>query len=98
MNFAEKYNKVITGLVAGFVFPFVVGLITFIFTHKNNSLSVYLSEVVDSHIVTHAITLCVFPNILIFLLFNRYDMLDASKGILAITIAWALVVFGVKFL
>jgi len=41
--------------------------------------------------------MCVFPNVLIFLLFNRFDMLRASRGVLGITMAWAIVVFIVKF-
>ena len=98
MTSSEKYDKVLTGLISGFFLPFIVGLIIFIFTHHNRSIHVYLSEIAGSNIITHAITLCVFPNILIFLLFNRFDMLNASKGVLAITIAWAILVFGVKFL
>jgi len=98
MTTSEKYNKVLTGLISGFVLPLVIGFIIFMITHSHKSLSYYLSEIAESHIITHAITLCVFPNIFIFLLFNRFDMLNASKGVLAITIVWALIVFGVKFL
>jgi hypothetical protein len=39
----------------------------------------------------------VFPNIIIFLIFNRLDMLRAARGVLAVTIIWAVIVFGVKF-
>jgi hypothetical protein len=98
MTTSEKYNKVLTGLISGFVLPIVIGFIIFLVTHNHKSLSYYLSEIAESHIITHAITLCVFPNIIIFLIFNRFDMLNASKGVLAITIVWALTVFGVKFL
>jgi len=98
MTTAEKYDKVVMGLISGVVLPFVVGIIIFLFTHGHKTLSLYLSEIALSNIITHAITLCVFPNVVIFLIFNRFDMLRASKGVLAITIAWALIVFGVKFL
>ena len=98
MTTSEKYNKVIIGLISGFILPLIVGLIIFLFTSGHMTLNNYLIHIKDSHIVTHAITLCVFPNILIFLLFNRFDMLHSSKGVLAITIVWALIVFAVKFL
>jgi hypothetical protein len=98
MTMPEKYDRVLTGLISGFVLPFIVGLIIFAFTHGHLTIHDYLIHIKESHIVTHAITLCVFANILIFLLFNRFDMLRASKGVLAITIVWALVVFGVKFM
>ncbi|MCX6327396.1 MAG: hypothetical protein NT144_12215 [Bacteroidia bacterium] len=98
MTFSEKYDKVLTGLISGLVFPFIIGLIIYIFSSGTNSLHSYLARIVESNIITQSITLCVFPNIFIFLIFNRFDMLRASRGVLAITIFWAVIVFGVKFL
>lgn len=98
MRFYEKYDKVLTGLISGLVFPFIIGIIIYIFSSDHQSLHSYLSRIADSDIVTHSITLCVFPNIIIFLIFNRFDMLKANRGVLAITIVWAATVFGVKFL
>jgi hypothetical protein len=98
MTRAEKYDKMLTGLISGFVFPIIVGLIIFVFTAHGKSIPDYLDRIAYANIMTHAITLCVFPNIFIFLLFNRFDMLRASRGVLAITIAWAVTVFIVKFI
>lgn len=98
MKFTEKYDKVLIGLFLGLVFPFIIGLIIFIFTSGHYTLQSYLARIADSNIITHAVSLCVFPNIIIFLIFNRLDMLRALRGVLAITIVWALIVFGIKFL
>ena len=98
MNFTEKYDKVIIGLISGLILPFIVGFIIFLFSPGHYSVSEYLIKISDSDIITHSITLCVFPNIIIFLIFNRLDMLRCSRGVLAITIVWAIIVFGVKFL
>ena len=98
MTIPEKYDKLITGLISGFIFPFVIGLIIFLFSSGDISLGSYLSRLKESNIITHSITLCVFPNIFIFLIFNRFDMLRAARGMLAITIVWAIIVFAVKFL
>ncbi len=98
MTLPEKYDKLLTGLIGGIVFPFAVGIVIFLFTSGHMSLESYLSRIVSSDIITHSITLCVFPNIFIFLIFNRLDMLRASRGILAVTIVWAIIVFGIKFL
>jgi hypothetical protein len=32
------------------------------------------------------------------MIFNQLDMLKATRGVLAVTIAWAVIVFGIKFL
>jgi hypothetical protein len=98
MSYYEKYDKEITGLISGLLFPFIIGLIIYLFTKDHQSLHSYLSRIFDSKIVTHSITLCVFPNIIIFLIFNRLDMLRATRGVLAITIFWAASVFVVKLL
>jgi hypothetical protein len=98
MTLSEKYDKILTGVVAGLILPFIVGLIIYSFSAGHQSIHSYLDRIANSNIITHAITLCVFPNIFIFLIFNRFDMLRASRGVLTITIIWAIIVFGFKFL
>ncbi len=98
MKFYEKYDKILTGLISGFLLPFVIGIIVYLFSSGHQSLHSYIIRIVDSDIVTHSISLCVFPNLFIFMIFNRFDMLKATRGVLAITIFWAVIVFGVKFL
>jgi hypothetical protein len=98
MKFHEKLDRVVTGVLSGLFLPFIIGLITFAVSSGHQSLHSYLARIADSNIITHSITLCVFPNIIIFLLFNQFDMLKATRGVLAITIFWAVIVFGVKFL
>jgi hypothetical protein len=92
----EKLDNSWIGAASGTFLPVIVGLIIFLFTAHGTSLAAYLHRIDTSNIVTHAITLCVFPNVLIFLLFNRFDMLRASRGVLAVTIIWAIIVFAVK--
>ena len=98
MTRTEKYDKVSTGIITGLLFPLITGLIIFFFTHGTRSLTAYLIRIANANIITHAVTLCVVPNLLLFLLYNRLDMLRASRGVLGITIVWAVAVFAVKFL
>jgi len=98
MTIPEKYDSLLTGLISGLIFPFIIGIVIFLFSSGHISLGSYLLRLKESNIITHSITLCVFPNIFIFLVFNRFDMLRATRGTLAITIVWAIIVFAVKFL
>jgi hypothetical protein len=93
-----KYDKLIIGIAAGLVLPFLVGLIIYFFSTNGMSLVKYWEHLNRSNIITHSISLCVFPNVLIFLIFDRLDMLNATKGVLAVTIIWALLVFAIKLL
>jgi hypothetical protein len=96
MKRTEEYDKMLTGIMAGLILPLITGLVIYIFTSHGRTIIEYLERIVRARILTHAITLCVFPNVLVFLLFNRLDMLRASRGVLAITIVWAISVFIIK--
>ncbi len=98
MTLPEKYDKIVTGILSGLLLPFITALIIFLFAKGNPRLGVWLARIVAADISTHIISLCVFSNLLIFFLFNHYDMLRASRGVLGITIVWAIIVFGVKIL
>lgn len=98
MSFTEKYDKMVTGFISGLFLPLIIGLVIYLFSSGNVSIATYLKRIAEMNIITHAITLCVFPDVFIFLIFNRLDMLRASRGVLAITIIWALIVFAVKLL
>jgi hypothetical protein len=98
MKLAEQYDKFLIGFISGTLLPVMTGFIIFIFSPGHLSLSSYINRIVESNIVTHSVSICVFSNIIIFLLFNRFDMLRASRGVLAVTIVWAVIVFGVKIL
>jgi len=98
MTRAEKYDKILVGAVSGFLLPLLVGLSVFLFTTVNQSLTEYIRRIINADILTHAISLCVFPNIVIFLIYNRLDMLRAARGVLGTTFFWAVLVFAVKFL
>jgi hypothetical protein len=98
MTRAEKYDKISLGALSGFLLPFIVGLLVFLVSTGNRTLVQYIHRIIDADILTHAISLCVFPNVVIFLIFNRLDMLRAARGVLGITFFWAVLVFAVKFL
>lgn len=94
---AEKYDKTIVGVLSGILLPFIIGLLIFLFSSHGISFKEYFEKLSESGIITHSISICVFPNVVIFLIYNRFDMLRACRGVLAVTIIWAIIVFGVKF-
>jgi heme/copper-type cytochrome/quinol oxidase subunit 2 len=96
MQVTERYNKVITGVISGIVMPVIAFLIFFLFTRNGLPMVQYLERVAETGKTTEVMSVAVFSNILIFLLFNRFDMLQASKGVLGITFIWAFIVFGIK--
>ncbi len=98
MTLQEKFDRTVTGVIGGFVLPLIIISLIFLFAKGDPPLNAWLRGINQANIITHIISLCVFPNLVIFLIFNYFDMLRASRGVLAITIIWAVIVFGVKLL
>jgi hypothetical protein len=98
MTFTRKYDRLVTGIAAGILLPLAVAFITYLFSPGNLSLPDYIGRISGSGIITHTISLSVFSNILVFMLFSRLDMLKACRGVLAVTIVWAIIVFAIKIL
>jgi hypothetical protein len=98
MSFREKYDNLIAGVISGLLFPLIVGLGVFAFTSHGKGIFAYLEKIYQAGIITHAISICVFPNVLIFLLFLRFDMLRAARGVLGMTILYAAIVFALKLI
>ena len=98
MKVTEKYDNLTTGILSGLLLPVITVLIMFLFAKDDPSLREWLRKITDADIVSKIITLSVIPNVFIFLLFNHFDMLRASRGVLGITFAWAVLVFGEKLL
>jgi hypothetical protein len=98
MRFTEKFNTFPAGFISGFLLPVITGIIIYFFSSGQLSVNAYVARIIETNVVTHSISICVFTNIIIFLIFNRFDMLRAAKGVLAITIVWAVIVFGIKIL
>lgn len=91
-------NRFITGFIAGLLLPLLVFFAVYLFTGDELSLKAYAERILSRNILSHIISLCVFPNVVLFLIFNRSDRLLSARGVLGITILWAMAVFAVKFL
>ncbi|MCU0377670.1 MAG: hypothetical protein MUC78_05365 [Bacteroidales bacterium] len=96
MQLTERYNKVIIGVISGIIMPLIAFVIFFLFTRHGLSLEQYFERISETGKTTEVMSVSVFSNIFIFLFFNRFDMLGASKGVLGITFVWAFIVFGIK--
>lgn len=97
MEKRAKYNNLALGFMTGFILPVIVFLIVMLVSRGERTPAEYFGRLVAGDILTHFISLCVFPNLFSFLLFNRLDYLDSSKGVLGMTIIWALLTFIIKF-
>jgi len=96
MNKTPLNNRFLTGFLAGFLLPVFIAI--YIFSRTGMSLKAFIERIISRNILTHVISVCVFLNVIIFLVFNRFDKLSSAKGVLGVTILWTLAVFAIKLL
>ncbi len=98
MKFVVRFNNAITGVVAGVVMPLIGFIIFFLLNRHGMSLTDFIARIIDAGRTASVISVSVFANVVPFLLFNRFDMLRAARGVLGITLVWAFAVFAIKLL
>ena len=88
----KDINKLKFGFWPGLIFPIVVFLLMYVVKSKDLSFLEYLSGLWKFNILLKLLTLCVLPNLLLFLYFfrKRYDM--AARGVLMATFVYAFLV------
>lgn len=89
-------NRMSTGMLTGLVLPVLVFLVVFLFLRNEQNLPEYITRIVKRDVISSFISMCVFPNVFAFLLYNRFDKIYSARGVLGITIIWAIAVFMIK--
>lgn len=92
----KKNDKLAAGFLAGFSLPLFIFLAIYLVRYPDIPLSKYLSELWHFEVLLKIMSLCVFPNLFLFLLYIRRKMDQAAKGVLAATFVYAFVVIGSK--
>ena len=101
MNYDDKslfFNKIIYGLLVGFLSPIVFFLIYYIFRFEQYSFPEYLRILIDSKKLVSVLSLTVLPNLGPFMLFINSNRYSAGRGVLAATIIIGIVIFILKFI
>lgn len=101
MNYDDKslfFNKIIHGLLVGFLSPGVFFMIYYIFRFEQYSFPEYLRILIESKKLVSVLSLTVLPNLGPFMLFINSNRYSAGRGVLAATIIIGIVIFILKFI
>lgn len=88
----RKNDKVSVGFVTGLLLPFLIFVMIYLVRDPEVPVFQYFSGLWQFHLLLKIMSLCVLPNLLIFILYIRRKMDFAARGVLAATIIYALVV------
>jgi hypothetical protein len=96
MELRRRLNNIVSGVAGGIILPVIVFFLVWMISSREIDPGSYIDRILSANVLTHFISISVFSNLFLFLLCNRFDMLRCSKGILGITIIWALLTFAIK--
>jgi len=91
-------NNFLTGFLVGLLLPVIVFIVIYFFSGDGLTLKEYILDIARRSVLTHIISLSVLSNLVIFLLFNRFDKLRSSRGVVGITLLWALTVLAIRLM
>ena len=85
-------NKLKYGFWPGVIFPLIMFLLMYFVRYQEVSLVDYLKNLWRFDILVRLLTLCVLPNLILFLFFFRKKQDMAARGVLMATFIYAFIV------
>ena len=90
-----SYNSQLTGLISGLILP-LIALLIFYYMRNMDNPAVFFNQIIKAGIISHLVSLCVVPNLLLFFIFMWTNRLLSARGVISATFIYALIVLGLK--
>ena len=84
-------NQIKYGFLPGLIFPLVMFLLMYFVRYQEVGFTEYLTNLWRFQILMKLMTLCVLPNLVLFLFFFRRKQDMAARGVLMATFAYAFI-------
>jgi hypothetical protein len=88
----NKLNRLIIGLAVGLILPIIVLFIVYYASYSAMEFSVFIDYLEQYEIFTKVITICVLPNLGLFFIFIKRNMLMGARGVLFSVIIYLIVI------
>ena len=101
-NMIKKYNKPVYGLLSGIILPAVAFLIYYGYSAFSVagklSLFDFIQTIYKEGAFIPVLSLCVLPNLILYLIFKKLDYWYAIKGVILSVLAYTVLVLILKFM
>jgi len=94
----SKFNNVWLGAVLGLMVPALTVFLAYKMRFGKYDLNEFLTVLIENKILSSLLSLCVIPNLLVFLVFIWLNFLYSARGVLLSTFIVGFIIVGVKFL
>jgi len=93
----DKLNRLWIGFAAGAIVPIITLSCYYLARYSGLSLVDFFKVYKNLGILTHIISLSVLPDLLVFFLFIRQNLLKSARGVLMATFLFTFVVLCLRF-
>lgn len=102
-NKTKRFNQPFYGLIFGIIFPaiFFLGVfLYFYFTNQNPDFNFksFIDFLDEKKLFIPIVTVCVLPNLLLYVIFKKIDYWYAIKGLVASILFYVIVAIILKFI
>ncbi len=94
----QRFNTLTTGIIAGVVLPVLIYFIVYFAKIRDIQFTLFSSHLVIGNVIPIIISHCILPNLILFFIFNGFNWLQASKGILGTTVVMTVLIFAIKLI
>lgn len=94
----SRGNNVWLGAILGLLVPAITVLLAYSIRFSKYDLDEFFRVMIQNKILSSLLSLCVIPNLLVFLIFIWLNWLYSARGVLLSTFIVGFIIVGIKFL
>lgn len=94
----SKVNNIFLGIVLGLIVPALTVFLIYKIRFNQYSLDEFIDVFIQRKVLSSLLSLCVIPNLLVFMIFIWLNHLYSARGVLLSTLIVGFFIVGIKFL
>lgn len=94
----SKYNSLVLGLIFGLIVPVILVFVFYLLKYPDLNTGEFLRLFFDLKILTHLISLCAIPNLIIFFIFIGRNYYLSARGVILATFIIVAIVLIIRII
>lgn len=97
MTSKKSWDSLKLGMILGVGWPLLVMILFYLVKFDNYPLNIFFDQLMELKLFSKFISVCVYPNLLLFFIFIWKNLLYSARGVLLATILLGFLVIILKF-
>jgi len=93
-----KVNNIYLGIILGILVPAITIFLVYKIRFNQYNLEEFFNTFIQRKVLSSLLSLCIIPNLLVFMIFIWLNHLYSARGVLLSTFIIGFIIVGVKFL